>query len=194
MEADSNFILLLRTEKTPLINFSLRQLFIITVIFILFASCGPSKDDAVKYNDTIVEQEMLIVNKEDSLIEAISRNQPDKAEQLYKDFVIQINSSIEKINKTEAFDHETDFRKAAIELFKSYKSAAENEYADMMKITRIPNETYTKEDDDKLIDLSKTVFDKLNIGLGKFSKAQKNFADKYKIELTNKSIDQLKTK
>lgn len=165
----------------------MKQLFIIAVIFTLFVSCGPSKDDAVKYNDAIVEQEMLIINKEDSLIEAISRNQSDKAERLYKDFVSQINSSTEKINKTDAFDHEKAFREAALELFKSYKSAAENEYADMMKITRIPDEVYTKEDDDKLIDLSKTVFDKLNIELGKFSKAQKNFADKYKLELTNKS-------
>jgi hypothetical protein len=188
MEADSFFILLLRTENDTInkLFFYLRQLFIIAVIFTLFTSCGPSKDDAVKYNDAIVEQEMLIINKEDSLIEAISRNQPDKAERLYKEFSSQINSSIETINKTVAFDHETNFREAALELFKSYKSAAENEYAEMIKISQIPDEIYTKDDDDKLINLSKTVFDKLNIGLGKFSKAQKNFTDKYKLELSNK--------
>jgi hypothetical protein len=132
----------------------------------------------------IVEQQMKVIQKEDSLIEAISRNQPEKAEKIHTEFLKQIESSIETINKGEDFHGEKEFRQASLDLFKAYKIVAETEYASMLKISKIPDGIYTKEDDDSLISISKIVDEKLNKELGKFAKAQKLFADKYKIELT----------
>lgn len=166
----------------------MKRLFTVICLLMLFA-CNSSKEKAIIYNDTFVEQELLVINKEDSLIEAISRNQTEIAKVVYQNFLFQIKSSTKIINNTASFEGETEFRKAILNLFKTYQSVAENEYSDMINISEIPDERYTKVDDEKLITLTKKIDAELNEKMNIFANAQKKFADKYHFELSRAIIN-----
>jgi len=161
--------------------------YIIPIIFCL--ACNSSKEKAIIYNDNFVQQELLVINKEDSLIDAISRNQPEIAKVVYQNFLSQIKSSTKIVNNTASFEGEIEFKKAILNLLKTYQSVAENEYFDMIKISEIPDERYSKVDDEKLIALTKKIDAELNEEMNIFANAQKKFADKYHFELTRAKIN-----
>jgi len=150
----------------------------------ILVSCGPTSNDAIKYNDELVNQQTKVFEKETVLIDAISKNMPDKLEGLYSDLKKQVDESISAVEKMDAFDGKTDFKDAAMKVFNTYKDVTANEYNDMIKYSKIPDSLYTQEDDDKVIELSKKIDDKLNKSVDDFIQIQKSFAGKYKFELT----------
>jgi len=150
----------------------------------ILVSCGPTTDDAIKYNDALVDQQKKVLQKESALIEVISKNTPDKLESSYNDLLNQIKESAEIVQKMEAFDGKTDMKDAVLKVFEAYKNAAENDYIEMINLAKTPDALYTQETDDKVIDLSKKIDDKLNKAVDAFIVKQKEFAEKYKFELT----------
>jgi hypothetical protein len=174
----------------------MKKLFaIISSLFVsaILVSCGPSTDDAVKYNDELVNQQTKVFEKETALIEAISKNMPEKLDLLYGDLKKQIDESIAAVDKMESFDGKTDFKDAAMKVFTAYKEVVDNEYKEMIKYSKVPDTLYTPEDDDKVIALSKKIDDKLNKSVDDFVQVQKSFAEKYKFELTSESKEQKET-
>jgi len=145
----------------------------------ILLSCGPSSDDAIKYNNDLVEQRTKVIEKENALTEAISKNMPEKLDILYSEMNKQIDESIEAVNKMYGFDGKTDMKDAVMKLLTTYKEVAGSEYKEMLKYTKIPDSLYTQEEDDKVMELSKKIDDKLNKVDDDFIQAQKLFAEKY---------------
>ena len=150
----------------------------------ILVSCGPTTNDAIKYNDALVDQQKKVLQKESVLIEGISKNMPDKLDSSYNDLLSQIKESIDVVQKMDAFDGKTEMKDAALKVFEAYKDAAENDYAKMIKLAKTPDTLYTQETDNKVIDLSKKIDDKLNKAVDAFIEKQNEFAKKYKFELT----------
>jgi hypothetical protein len=162
----------------------LSTLFGSLVLSVLMVSCAPTTDDAIKYNDALVDQQTKVIKAEDALIQAISQNTPEKLDEALNGLVKQIAASEEAVSKMEAFDGKTDYKDAALSLFKAYKNAAEKEYPEIIKIAKTPNEEYSQDMDDQLMTLSKAVDEKLNKEIEAFVAKQKEFSEKYKFELT----------
>lgn len=171
----------------------MKKLFI-TILSSLFVSailvsCGPTTDDAIKYNDALVSQQTKVFEKESALIEAISKNMPEKFDALLNDLSKQIDSSTDAVKKMEAFDGKNDLKDAALKVFATYKDEVGGDYAEMIKFAKTPDSLYTQEDDDKVIEMSKKIDDKLNKAVEEFVSLQKSFAGKYKFELNNSEND-----
>lgn len=151
---------------------------------VLIISCSPTTEDAIKYNDALIDQQTKVIQAEDALIQAISENNPEILDEALNKLTKQITSSEEAVNKMSKFDGKSDYKDAALSLFKAYKSAAEKEYPEIIKIAKTPNDQYTQDMDDQLMALSKTVDERLNKEIEAFVAKQKEFAEKYKFELT----------
>jgi hypothetical protein len=149
----------------------------------ILVSCGPTTDNAIAYNDALVNQQKKVLQKESVLIEIISKNKPDKLDSSYNDLLTQIKESIDVVKKMEAFDGKTDMKDAVLNVLEAYKDAAENDYSEMINLAKTPDTLYTQETDNKVIDLSKKIDDKLNTAVDTFIAKQKEFAEKYKFEL-----------
>lgn len=158
----------------------------------LLVSCSPSTDEAIKYNDALVSQQTKVFEKESALIEAISKNMPEKFDVLLAELSVQVDSSSETVKKMDAFDGKTDLKDAALKVFTTYRTIIDSSYAEMIKYAKTPDSLYTQEDDDKVIELSKKIDDKLNTAVEDFVTVQKSFAAKYKFELNGNESPSLK--
>jgi len=162
---------------------------IISVFSLLFAmtlliSCGPTSNDAIKYNDSLVDLQSKIFEKESALIDAISKNTSDKIDPLYKDLLTQIDKAKDTLEKIGSFDGKTEMKDAVMKVFSTYKGVATNEYPEIIKLAKMPDSLYTQDDDNKKIDLSKKIDDELDKAVNDFLEIQKSFAVKYKFELS----------
>lgn len=153
-------------------------------VSVILVSCGPTTNDAITYNDALVNQQEKVIQNESALIEAISKNTPDKLDSSCNDLLNQIKESADVVQKMEAFDGKTDMKDAALKVFEAYKDAAENDYIELINLAKTPDTLYTQETDNKVIDLSKKIDDKLLKAIDAFRAKQKEFAEKYKFELT----------
>ena len=168
-----------------IINSALLSLFILTG----FNSCGPNTDEAVKFNDALVDQQTLVFEKESILIDGISKNMPEKLDSALYLLEDQVKQSAEATEKLKDFKGGKELLDAALKVFSTYKNVAEQEYSEMIKIAKIPDSLYTQEDDNKIIDISKKIDDKLNQSIDSFRVKQKDFSTKFKFELPIKDSE-----
>jgi hypothetical protein len=150
----------------------------------MIISCGPTSDDAIKYNDTLVNMQSRVFDKESALIDMVGKNTPDKIDPLYKDLLTQIDKATDTLEKIGGFDGKTDMKDAVSKVLATYKLVATNEYTEIIKLAKMPDSLYTQDDDNKKIDLSKKIDDELDKAVNDFLEVQKGFAVKYKFELT----------
>ena len=171
----------------------------VTIIGLLFisvilVSCGPSTNDAIKYNDELVKQQNKVYEKESALLDAISKNTPDKLDTLFVKLSKQIDESSKTVEAMSNFDGKSDMKDAVLKIFSIYKNITGNEYKNMISYSKIPDSLYTPGDDDKVLDLSKKIDDKINQSIEEFIKLQKQFAIKYKFELTDNTQKDIQKK
>lgn len=180
------------------------SLIALTALCLILNSCKPSGDKAQAYYSQILEQLDLIVDKESVMINFINMEmqKADSAVQKkskmkitdttnlileidasYLDFKRQIDQSLDKLEKLSDFDKKTDLRDAAIELCKEYKNVASSEYVEVIKIVKIPLSLYTEEDDNKFLEITEKIDNKLQVKIDTYVKILKGFSREYKFEL-----------
>jgi len=157
--------------------------FLFLVIFIV--SCGHSRDEAIKFNNAIVEQQTIVFDKENAIFEALNKNLPDSLDFLYADLANQVDTAIAAVNKIETFDAETGLKDATLNILTTYQEVLKSDYKDLIECAKMPDSLYTQEINDKFIGLSKKIYDKLNKPVNVFIEKQKKFAAKYKFELSS---------
>lgn len=150
----------------------------------MLISCGPTSDDAIKYNDLLVGQQTKVFEKESALIDALQKNANDKIDPLYKELLAQIDKASDTLEKIGKFDGKTDMKDAVAKVLATYKTVATNEYPEMIRISKMPDSLYSQDDDNKRMDLSKKIDDELDKSVNDFLEVQKAFSVKYKFELS----------
>lgn len=158
-------------------------------MIVIFTSCAPSKEDAIKYNDLIIDQQTIIVDKINNLYESMNDfEHPEIMEEAYKNALDQIDKGTEAVSKMDNFDGKSEFREASLKLFAIYKSALQNEIKGMMEILKIPKTDITPEIESQFDNLNKQALEKMGNGLKEFQSIQYEFATKYKFKV-NKSAN-----
>jgi len=160
-------------------------LFLMTVVFMV-TSCKPSKEDAINYNDKIIREQKKIVQGEKELIEAIKQNlnKGNTLDNLLKELSDQIDASKKIIEEMKDFDGKSDFKDAALAFLKSYKEVVDNEYTKWLKNLKTPDDQVTEDtlyEEEELVHAINRKLDKTNTD---FLNAQKDFAAKYQIKLS----------
>jgi transcription-repair coupling factor (superfamily II helicase) len=165
-----------------------------TITLILFAffatlvtSCGPTKEEAIDYNDKIITEQVAIIEKIDKLYDAM-KNYTDHQglDSAYAAALKQIETSSDILSKLEKFDDDTEFRDAALKLFATYRSVLQNEMKKMIDFSKLPDELYTTEVEDEFTKLSDITLTRMDDDLKQLNAAQVKFANKHKFEIEKK--------
>ncbi|MDD5569783.1 MAG: hypothetical protein PHD97_01350 [Bacteroidales bacterium] len=158
--------------------------FICTFAFIMFFSCNNStSNDAAKYNDSLVSLQLSIADKIDALDSTFADYKSDKMDKAYSEAMKQVLTSIEKVNKMNAFKDEKEIKEAMLKLFETYKSVLENEYSKIIALNKLAETKFSLSDEKKVDKLSSDIDNKLDSAIVEIEKKQKEFATKYKIKL-----------
>jgi len=155
------------------------------VTITLLISCKPSKEEAMKYHDALINEEVLVLEAESAFSDAVVNNKQDQLDVLYAAFLKQIETSTAAVINIKALGGDSSFKDATLALLSIYSSVAKQEYAEVLKIAKVPDEEYTEEHNNKMKEISAKIDDKLNKEVQSFMKAQKELATKYKITSTS---------
>ncbi len=133
----------------------MRKLHIVPLLlFIIFySSCNqkPSKEEAARYNDKVVADQLSYLEKENAFIDAMTYNYyeysaedtiPDEAkekavsslQEAYENLKKFTEEKLKEYKKAEAFDNKDLFRQAFIDYLSSYNTLIENQYLELMEI------------------------------------------------------------
>ncbi len=165
---------------------------LLTVSFIFFlASCAPTKEDAMDYNDKIIREQKKVVKCEKDLINAIKMKfyEDNTIDDLLNDLSKQIDGSKKIVEEMEDFDGKTDFKDAALKFFAAYREVVDKEYTAWLENMKTPAELVTGavlHEEKKLIN---AINRKLDKATNDFLDAQKDFAAKYDFKLLGSEVD-----
>ncbi len=150
---------------------------------LLLISCSPSKEEAIKYNDSMIEEQLKIVSLFDSLNYCLDSNISQQLLPIQKKLSNQIEESLKKINKIEEFDKNSNYKKNIEALFNVYKDITNNEYYKIINIYILPDSLYSNEEEVKLNIFWNEAFKKVQNQLFEFNKVQVDFSKKYNFKL-----------
>ncbi|MBI5541135.1 MAG: hypothetical protein HY951_13800 [Bacteroidia bacterium] len=150
---------------------------------LLAVSCSPSTEEAVKYNDLMIDEQLKISTLFDSLNYCLDSNISKKLLPTHNKIIKQIEESTIKINQAEAFDKTDEYKKNIMSLFEVYKDIATNEYNQIINIYLLPDSLYTIEDENKLNNYWNNAYKKIQLQLLEFNKFQEEFSRKYNFKL-----------
>lgn len=161
----------------------------------LNTGCQNSTKSPVDYNNEIIDNQSKIIQKIINLSNSFDKRDANEMENLYQVLKKQIDESIDTISNLDEYEGNTQFRDASIKLFKFYQSVVGKEYREMIDILKKKDSELSQKDVDRIdaltIDISKR-----EEGLDEeFAKVQKEFADKYNIQIQEnilqKKIDKM---
>ena len=158
----------------------------IGLLFLLIA-CGPTKDDAVKFNDRIVSVQKMCLAAEGSFYDVCDKLNADDIKKALADFKSNVTTCAEKIEKIEAHESFDAYKQSAVNLLKSYKGMLDVEFTEYARLYSVPSEVFNKDDEAN----QKELVVKINISLDllnkNFIEEQKRFADKWGFILEKKT-------
>jgi hypothetical protein len=157
-------------------------------IFVVFSlvSCKPSKEEAVKYNDKIIDEQVAITQKIEALNKSFKTwNNADTMDLCWVNALDQTEKSLKKVSEMEKFHGNSQLRDGAIALFKVYRSVINVEFREMVGIYKMPDELYGKDQELKWTNLSDEAFNKLDKAIGEMSKVQQSFAKEFGFQIDN---------
>lgn len=153
-------------------------LVISTAVFLY--SCGPSKEDAIKWNDSIINCEDEISTAVDAFTAAIDVEGTDLNKECDK-AISAGDAGLAKMKALPDFKDGADFKAAGIESLTVFESLLKNECKQMAIL--LSDSNATEADFAKVKEHLATTVTKVDAADKKFIAAQKAFADKWGFEL-----------
>lgn len=152
----------------------------------IFRSSGQiTFNNAIEYNDYIINQQNLIVERIDAYISNISDGDKNSTLVSLKELIKTIDQSLINLKNIGPYESNSAFRDAAIDLFEFYKSVAMNEYNEIVDIRF--KEELTDEDYNRLQEIVDQISAKEKLVDDKFINSQKAFANEFGFILSTSS-------
>lgn len=159
---------------------------VLAACFLMFmlASCGPSTEEAIKYNDSIIDEQALIVEKINNLYKCIDDlDHPENMDEAYKQALMQVESGTKKVSKLPDFAGQSELREAALKLFSVYKSVIQTEIKTMVDILKMQPVDITPEIEAQFDTMNTQALNKMDNSLKEFQDVQVKFSLKYNFVL-----------
>lgn len=148
---------------------------------------------AVQYNDFIVSRQTTLI-KNVLEFSKVAENSIDSAEARLRQYVKQAETMIDEIKGMPPYKGDTALRNAAIQSFSFYKKVFEKDYMDILQIKKKGAEV-TEEDINTANAIVQKISEEEEEYDKKFHEAQKNYAEKNNMKLTDnkmqKEIDKI---
>lgn len=164
----------------------MKKLKFITISFLLIlllSQCGPTKQDAINYNETIITDQKAVINAINNLENAFGTYDTIKIEKALQNAKQQLASAKSSLQKTGGFNEKNEFYDAIMTLYNLFEKQLNKEYAEQLKIYKLPEEEYTKEKEDRFNELSIILNKDYDIVSAKVHTAQQNFVNNWGLEL-----------
>jgi|YNPMSStandDraft_1061717.scaffolds.fasta_scaffold00378_10 hypothetical protein len=164
--------------------------FILIVLSFFVYACSNLTNEAIKYNDLIIERQQKIVslfNKLDSsFVDTINKSYIQNLEILKK----EIENQFTFIDTIASFNGSDEYKNEYKTLLNAYYETLNNEYQNMIEWNSLPNEQFTKEVSDKFYKTYENANKKIEKAVNKFIEFQKSFAQKYKFNLIDQNTNE----
>jgi hypothetical protein len=153
------------------------------MIFLL-AACGPTKDDAVNFNDKVVGAQTDCLNAESDFYKVCDGLNVDEIKTALTAFKTKVKASVMKAEATESNSDFDAYRQSAINLLKEYENMLEKEFTEYAGLYSIPTEEYTEENEARQKELADKINTSLDLLNKNFISEQKRFASKWGFTLS----------
>ena len=164
----------------------MRHLLFTLLIGLTLIGCQSNdKKKAIAYNDSLVTQQIAVVDAAVRLQEALDTYHRKDMQTLHKDFQGQINASLAKIQAQEAFGGDSNFKLATEHFVKTYKQLAQNQYREAVTLLSKSDSVYTKTDEARLKQLFEAIDKTTNQAEQEYEREQAAFATRNNVELKN---------
>ena len=173
---------IVKTQKYKKLNMKNSRILLITLFFPLIMSCQPSTEEAIKYNDGITEQQILVNEKVGILMESYDAYVTEEMDEAYNNVMEQLNQGVEYTNKLQGFEDDTYFAEGALAFFSSYKEILKNEHGRIIELLKLPADDYGPDQIKEYEMLRSQSNMKIDKAFDSMLIIQKKFAKKYHIE------------
>lgn len=153
------------------------------LLMLLLSACGPTQNEAIKYNDSIMKLIDALAIEHTLFLDQVDGHNIDSLKLTHGLFVAKAKESLEASKKIGPFGEKTEFIDVTLEYFNTLNSIANVEGKQMVEIMSKDSSQVTQEDLDK-IDVLAAKFD-ADYGkvYDKISATQEKFAKEWKFEL-----------
>ena len=149
----------------------------------LFTSCGPSQNDAIAYNDKIVDIQKALLPVQDACVDQIDGHNKDSLKIVQAQFSEKSKNALEECQKLKDFNGKREYLDASLDYFKVTQSLADNEGKQIMQIMTKDSSQVTEKDASDVTAFA-TKFDaEYTKVLKKVQDAQVAFAKEWKFEI-----------
>jgi len=156
------------------------------LISVAFYACGPTVEQAIKYNDDIIAKDDEISAKMLALTDSYDKFIPEEMDKAYLEAQMATKEGIEFVNKLEAFDKDTTFKSGALLLFNTYKSVLDVENKRLIELMKLSPSQYGDAQVAEYDKLREQANKKIDIAKSKLAEIQVKFSKKFKFEANEK--------
>lgn len=149
----------------------------------MLVSCKPSPKEAAAFNDQIMSEQKKVVMAYDGLLETYDNYVARKMDSALIEFESQTVESIQKIKSTVPVREGEELKAAVLEYLEIYKSVAENESEELVRLYKVPENEFSPEIRALWDKKYKEVDTKLKNADKKLQEAQAKFAENFHLKL-----------
>lgn len=142
-----------------------------------FTSCDRKANEAVEYNDEIVEMQDAVVQSVMELENTFSEYEPARMDSAYRQLLTAIQQGKARLETIGVFEGDSTLYMAARILFDRYEHIATDEYAELISYLKIPDSLYTLDDQQRSFLLLEKVVEERSTAHDTFINAQRDFGD-----------------
>lgn len=161
----------------------LRLFFILFSISLLLFSCGPSKKDAIKYNDQIVALNKKFLSSCDAFFNQIAADSSDSLQLSYARLDTVSAAILRECEAIPPFDGKREYIDASLQFFKQMRAFVSNEGKEITAIMTKAEAEFTEADEQKVNQLIQSFETGYDTQLRNIQKAQQEFSAKWKFDL-----------
>jgi hypothetical protein len=166
-----------------------RLLLCFTLVFIIFGAQAQNKK-AAKYNNKIIDIQHSVTPKVVKFFKTFDKGSLEDLKAQQKDLIASFDKAISKVSAMKEFEGDAALRDAALDWFRFYKASFEKEYNHILEL--VANRDRSKEDHEKLDNLTDELVKEEEKVDDKFAAVQEAFAKRHNLELREYPIDEAK--
>ncbi len=152
-------------------------------VLLILTACGPNTNEAIKYNDQIIDIVDKIKPPQENLIYQLDGHNIDSLKITQTEFENIAIESLKKLNEIKAFDNTTEYIDAAKKFVGVMQNLSANEVKTLVQLITKDSLSYTDEDV-KIAEENSANFDnKYEIAFTEFAESQKQFSTKWNFKL-----------
>jgi hypothetical protein len=137
-----------------------------------------NNDDAIAYNDQMIDIQIIVDNALVDFLDAIDTYNPETIKTAKAKTLAEIKKAQKAVSKMKKFNKNGEYKKAMLELISMYKDITDNELTKIISLVTSGNEM-SEEDWSKYSALYDSALLKYNTAFDKFNAWQDGFAAEY---------------